>query len=300
MRVFKNTTSCLGGAIPLLRAAGFVRNGHLNKTGTYEWVDDLVPELGPVASAGKCQKFAHVAVFQAFLKDSNLVPTWSRLGPDLRGGFHRLMGLHAFGDGNNRTELSCEETIHGKHWLRVSLLLGSIAHPPNARTGLLDKGDAVQQIGDQWVSAHAFASEIFGKHPLWETARTRYFDAILVNLDKDIGSLYEPVPMHDSIGDGFAQSSHGILRDLLALELLDPVGRAGVALDKPQALLNVSDNAASKILAVQNMNLARSHEQQTGDIGLIEEPPRLTGKEKYPCVVEEQLAARAFRRLDVH
>jgi len=66
------------GAIPLLRAAGSVGNGHLNQAGTYEWVDDLVPELGPVGSTGKCQQLAYWTVLQASVKDLNLVPTWSR------------------------------------------------------------------------------------------------------------------------------------------------------------------------------------------------------------------------------
>ena len=42
-------------------------------------------------------------------------------------------------------------------------------------------------------------------------------------------------------------------------------------------------------IELQNVHLARSLEQQTGDIGLIEEPPRLTGKGQYANVAENQL-----------
>ena len=81
--------------------------------------------------------------------------------------------------------------------------------------------------------------------------------------------------MHDGIGDGFAQGGHWILRQFLALELLDPVSRPGVAFDETEAVFDVGDNAIGKIFTAQHMHLARSFEQQTGDIGLIQEPRRL-------------------------
>jgi hypothetical protein len=44
-----------------------------------------------------------------------------------------------------------------------------------------------------------------------------------------------------------------------------------------------------KEIELQNMHLACSLKQQTGDVGLIEEPPRLTGKGQYANVAENQL-----------
>jgi hypothetical protein len=52
--VRKNHSTGGGGAVPLLRAAGFVWNGHFDESGFDERIQDLVPELGPVGSPCQC------------------------------------------------------------------------------------------------------------------------------------------------------------------------------------------------------------------------------------------------------
>ena len=105
--------------------------------------------------------------------------------------------------------------------------------------------------------------------------------------------------MHDRVGDRLPECGRRVFGNLLAPQTLDPVGEAGVALDEAQAVFDVRDHAPREVLAVQDVELVGSLEEQAGDVGLVEEPPDLTREEEDSGVAEQQPAARALSGLDV-
>ena len=105
--------------------------------------------------------------------------------------------------------------------------------------------------------------------------------------------------MHDRIRDGFSKRSHGVFRDLLPFQLLDLVLQPGVALDEPQALFDVLNDSASKVLAVKDVHLISAFAQQACDITLGQEPPDVLRKEQHSCVPEYQTVLGALRYVDI-
>ena len=106
--------------------------------------------------------------------------------------------------------------------------------------------------------------------------------------------------MHDRIGNCLTQRGQWILRNLLAPKLLNSVGHARVAFNESQTFLNVTDNAASEILAIQHIHFVNALEQQASDIRLVKKTPWLTRKEQHTGVTKSKLALHQLGRLNVH
>ena len=85
---------------------------------------------------------------------------------------------------------------------------GLIAHALDTGSGLLDEGDAVEQVGNEGIAADALPAEVGKLHPLGQAAGAGDLDPVGIDLYENIGPLHEPVAMHDRIGDGFAQGFH--------------------------------------------------------------------------------------------
>ena len=86
MRLRQRRSSSLGDAVLLLRAPGFVRDGHLEEPGLEQWGNDLVPELGPVrASRWRHQLrqrpgFSWIRLFRALSETTGTEATFSSFG----------------------------------------------------------------------------------------------------------------------------------------------------------------------------------------------------------------------------
>ena len=135
--------------------------------------------------------------------------------------------------------------------------------------------------------------------PLDQAARAHHFNAVGVDLDKNVGSVNKPIAVHDRIGDCLAQGVDRVLRDVLPFEPLDPIGDASIALNETQGVLDVGHDAAVEILAIQDVDLVGAPSQQAGDVGLREETTHASGEKEDTSVAEEQCAARPLGRLCV-
>ena len=134
---------------------------------------------------------------------------------------------------------------------------------------------------------------------LGQAAGAGHLNSVGVYLDEDVGTVEKPVAVHDRIGDRLAQGLHWVLRDVLPLESLDPVGGASIALDETQSVLDVGHKPAVKILAIQDVNLILALCQQTGDVGLREEMTHVTGEEEHTRISEKQFVAHSLGGLNV-
>ena len=105
--------------------------------------------------------------------------------------------------------------------------------------------------------------------------------------------------MHDRVGDGLAQRLHRVFWDVLAAQAFDAIGRAGIALNEAQGVLNVGHNTAVKVPSVEDVDLVRTLAQQAGDVCLREEMAHVLGEEEYARVAEEQVVACPLGSFDV-
>ena len=170
--------------------------------------------------------------------------------------------------------------------LRAAMRPGILADAPDAGASLLDEADAVQHVGDQGIPAHALVPQVGQRKPLGNTARTHHLDAVGVDLDEDISTVEEPVAVHHGVGDRLAQRLHRVLRDVLASQTVDLPGRARVALDKAQGVLDVGHDPAVEVLAVKDVDLVNPSRQQAGDVRLWKEPAYPLTEEEHTCVAE--------------
>ena len=111
-------------------------------------------------------------------------------------------------------ECDSEETVGFKFGLRASLCPHLVPDASDAGSRLLYKVDVMEQVGDQRVASNASAAKIGELQALWQAAGAHHFDTVGVDLDKDIGSVNEPVAVHNGIRDRFPQGVGRILRDI--------------------------------------------------------------------------------------
>ena len=227
---------------------------------------------------------------------------WSRLGPFLVptcAVLGCLLGARLRPYLRIRIEDRGEKAVLLEDRRRAMLCPCLLAHALDTGSGLLDEGDAVEQVGNEGIAADALPAEVGKLHPLGQAAGAGDLDPVGIDLHEDIGPLHEPVAMHDRIGDGFAQGLHRIFRDVLPAQPFNPIGRAGVALDETQAILDIRNDAAGKILAVQDVHLVRALRQETGDVGLVEKMSDVLGEEENPGIAEKELGAGTLGGFDV-
>lgn len=67
--------SLIGGAIALISACRFVRNGHCQQIVGQQRLEYLVPKLGAVGAICDGHQIGNLRIYQAFAQDFNLVPT---------------------------------------------------------------------------------------------------------------------------------------------------------------------------------------------------------------------------------
>ena len=158
----------------------------------------------------------------------------------------------------------------------------------------------MQQVGDKPVSPNALVAEIGQGHALRQRAGADHLNAVGVQFHEDVGAVEKPVAVHHRIGDRFAQCLHRILRDVLASQALDSISGAGVALDEAHGILDVRNDAAVEILAVQDVNLVRAAPKQTSDVRIREEVAHVLSEEQHTGVAEQQPVVNPLRHFDVH
>ena len=93
----------VGKPIHLAWTGRFVGNCHFDQAGREQGLEHLVPKLGPVGPVYNSHEIAYSAFLHALPKNGNLVPAWSRLGPNRRRDFlihllNDLRGLATDGD----------------------------------------------------------------------------------------------------------------------------------------------------------------------------------------------------------
>ena len=208
---------------------------------------------------------------------------------DIRTGPHLRVG----------SEGGSEETVGFKFGLRASLHPRLIPDAPDAGSRLLYEVDVVEQIGDQRVAPNASAAKIGKRQSPWQPAWTHYLDAVGVNLDKNVGSVNEPITMHNGVRDGLPQGVGGILGDIASPQAFDAVRGTSIALHEAQGILDIGHDAAVEILAIQDVHLVGASCEQTGDVGLWKKAARILGEEEHSGVPEEQRTVRSFSRSDV-
>ena len=194
-----------------------------------------------------------------------------------------------------------DEVVGLEYRFRAVHRLRTVADAADAGAGLLDEVDAVQQIGDERVSPHRLVAEIGHRHALRQRAGADHLDAVGVKLHEDVGGIgHEPIAVHYRVGDGLAHRLHRVLRDVLAPQTLDAIRQARVALDEAHGFLNVRNDTALEVLAIQNVNLVRAPPKQAGDVRLGEEVAHPLGKEQHAGIAEQQPVAGTLGYFDVH
>ena len=236
--------------------------------------------------------------FMGLIMGLKLVPNWSLLGPDLCGTWC-LFGARLRPYLRIGIEDRGEKPVFLEGRRRAMLCPCLFAHALDTRPGLLDEGDAVEHIGKKGIAADALPAEVGKLHPLGQAAGAGDLDPVGIDLHEDIGPFHEPVAMHDRIGDGFTQGLHRIFRDVLPAQPFNPIGRAGVALDEAQAVLDIRNDAAGKILAVQDVHLVCALRKETGDVRLVEKMSDVFGKEEDPGIAEKEFGAGTLGCFDV-
>ena len=144
---------------------------------------------------------------------------------------------------------------------RAVLLSGALPDTADPCSRLLDEVDAMKQVRNERISPNAHLSEIGRGQALGQAAGTDHVDAIRIDLDEDVGTLEEPVAVHDGVGDGFPHGLHRVLWDVLPPQALDSVRHASVALDEPHGLFDVRRDALVEILTVQDIDFVDSSPQ---------------------------------------
>ena len=199
-----------------------------------------------------------------------------------------------------RSEDNGHETVRLDRRLRAPLTLRFFPDPPDPRACLLDETDPMEQIGQERIPPDAPPPQLRFRHAGGQPSRADDFDAVRIDLDEDIRALEEPIPVHDGVRDRLPHGGHRILPDLLAFQVLDPVGRARVSLHEAHRLLDVVNDPAVEIAPIHDADLLRSPPQQTGDVRLGKEMAGLSREEEHAGVTKQQSRSVAFRRLDVH
>ena len=143
-----------------------------------------------------------------------------------------------------------EETVDLEFRLEAALRASLVPNASDAGACLLDEVDAVEQVGDQRVPPNALAAKISERQASRQTARAYNFDAVGVDLDKDVGPVNKPIAVHDGVCDRLSQGVGRILRDILTLESLYAVSGASIALHETQGVLDVRHNPAVEILTI--------------------------------------------------
>jgi hypothetical protein len=173
----------------------------------------------------------------------------------------------------NRGEGNGEKLVCVEYGLRVPEFPCSFPHPLYPGSGLFDKSDPVVEVSDNRVSSDTFMSEVSLLHSWGESSRTADFNTVREDLNKDVCSFDEPVPVHDSIGYGFTERSCRIFGDLISAKALDIVREPGISLYKPKTLFNVRNCTVSEIFPVQDMDIGCALKEDAGDISLVKEFP---------------------------
>ena len=187
-----------------------------------------------------------------------------------------------------------------KFGFRATHFTSLLPDAPDAGPGALYEIDTVKQIGDQGVSPLAGAPDVGERHAGGQGAGADHLNSVDVHLDEDVRSGEIPVPMHNRVGDGLAESLHWILLNVLPLQLLNPVFGAGVAIDEGHGVFDVGHNSPLQVAPVQDVHLVGTLPHQTGDERIGEESAHVFGEEQHARVAEQQFVPRPLRCPEVY
>src|SRR5713226_7900401 len=138
----------------------------------------------------------------------DLLTTWSPLGPNFPCDF--VYPLCGWPEGRRKESVGCELR------LRTFVPFCLFSHPPDSRTCLLDKGNAMEEVSNERIASHTAGAKLRPGQPFRQTSWVADLDPVIVDLDEDVRAHLEIVPVHHRISDRFAQGTHGVLGHILA------------------------------------------------------------------------------------
>ena len=72
-----------------------------------------------------------------------------------------------------------------------------LTHAPDPRARLLDEGDPVEEVGNERIASHAAGAKLCPAQSSWQTSWVADLDPVVVDLDEDVRTRLEVVPVHN-------------------------------------------------------------------------------------------------------